>query len=68
MASVSNFASFSAEVIDASAALRIGYGGFFAGVGYRRNTLELEEDRKEPDEFESDLKITGFFFEAGIRF
>ena len=66
--SVTNFASFSAKIFDASVALRLGSGGLFAGVGYRWITIELEEDRKEPDEFEGDLEITGIFIEAGLRF
>ena len=51
-----------------SAVLRVGTDGFFAGIGYRWIRLELEEDRKEPDEFEGGLEISGLFIEAGLRF
>lgn len=65
---IESFGSLSATLYEFSAAARFSYGGFFVGVGHRIFSLDLEDDRGEVDEIALDVKVQGFFFEAGFRF
>jgi hypothetical protein len=65
---IESFGSLQVTLYEFSAAMRISHGGFFAGIGYRRFSLDLEDDRGEVDEVALDVTVAGFFLEAGFRF
>ena len=65
---VSDFQGFSGRYWDLTLALRGGYAGAFAGVGYRIFNIELEDQRADVDEIEIELTVDGLFVEVGFRF
>ena len=65
---INDLNGFSGSYLDLTFALRGGYAGAYAGLGYRMFTLDLEDEREDVDKIEIELKIDGLFVEVGYRF
>lgn len=59
---------FSGHLFDYSLVVRGGYKGFFAGVGFRAVDIVIEDDRSNVEVIEGNVRISGFFVEAGFRY
>jgi hypothetical protein len=53
--------------VDAFLEATVSFGPFFAGAGYRYITFVLEQ-QDDPEAYEVDLAIDGFYLTAGVRF
>ena len=65
---INDFQGFRGKYWDLTLALRGGYAGAFAGLGYRMFTIKIEDERADVDEIEIELGIDGLFVEVGFRF
>ncbi len=58
----------SGRAYDATIVARGGWGGFFVGVGFRKLSFTLKDDRTNVEKAEADMTISGAFFEVGFRY